>query len=340
VVSGAVSATGFVLAVSDQGIGMAPDRIAEANVLLANPPVVGLAMSRALGLHVVGSLAQRHGITVELRPGAPGGVVALVALPTAVLEPRPVSAPPTPATGNPIYSPDLDAQGEAEPLGARRLVSRPPDEPPVEEWGRETAATTMPITPPAPVVPEAPAPEAPVVDAPAAAAPTFDIPTVDVSSTFDTPADTPADVPPDTPAVTPTYDTPVTPTDDTPVTPADDTPPVADQPTYDAPTYDTPTYDAPPSSSPPSPEPEPDPSESTFQEAAPLATRVPGQHLTHHPRMTTEAADTEADPMRAYRVHELLTRHSQGKRRGQAGEEFPAESSPVPGAHGVQEDGR
>jgi hypothetical protein len=56
--------------------------------------------------------------------------------------------------------------------------------------------------------------------------------------------------------------------------------------------------------------------------------------------MATEAADTEADPMRAYRVHELLTRHSQGKRRGQAGEEFPAESSPVPGAPGVQEDGR
>ena len=93
VVSGAVSANGFVLAVSDQGIGMAADRIAEANALLAHPPVVGLALSRALGLHVVGSLAQRHGIAVELRPGAPGGVVALVALPTAVLEPRPVHAP-------------------------------------------------------------------------------------------------------------------------------------------------------------------------------------------------------------------------------------------------------
>ncbi|HEY3672434.1 MAG TPA: nitrate- and nitrite sensing domain-containing protein, partial [Acidimicrobiia bacterium] len=140
VVSGAVSATGFVLAVSDQGIGMAADRIAEANVLLAHPPVVGLALSRALGLHVVGSLAQRHSIGVELRPGAPGGVVALVALPTAVLEPRPVSAPPAPATGNPVYSPDLDDRGEAEPLGARRMVSRPPDEPPVEEWRWEGLA--------------------------------------------------------------------------------------------------------------------------------------------------------------------------------------------------------
>ena len=65
------TATGFVLAISDQGIGMPPERIAEANELLAKPPVVGLALSRALGLHVVGSLAARHGIAVELRPGAP-----------------------------------------------------------------------------------------------------------------------------------------------------------------------------------------------------------------------------------------------------------------------------
>ena len=42
----------------------------------------------------------------------------------------------------------------------------------------------------------------------------------------------------------------------------------------------------------------------------------------------------------AYRVHELLTRHAQGKRRGQAGEGSPAGASPVPGPPGVQEDGR
>jgi hypothetical protein len=41
--------------------------------------------------------------------------------------------------------------------------------------------------------------------------------------------------------------------------------------------------------------------------------------------------------MRAYRVHELLTRHAQGKRRGQTGEEFPAGAPSAPGA--AQEDG-
>ncbi len=86
VVSGATTASGFVLAISDQGIGMPAEKIAEANDLLAKPPVVGLALSRALGLHVVGSLAARHDITVELRPGAPVGLVALVTLPSTILE--------------------------------------------------------------------------------------------------------------------------------------------------------------------------------------------------------------------------------------------------------------
>jgi len=56
--------------------------------------------------------------------------------------------------------------------------------------------------------------------------------------------------------------------------------------------------------------------------------------------MAAEAADTEVDPMRAYRVHELLTRHAQGKQRGQAGEDTTADTSPVPGAPAGQEDGR
>jgi hypothetical protein len=77
--------------------------------------------------------------------------------------------------------------------------------------------------------------------------------------------------------------------------------------------------------------------------------RVPGQHLIHHPLIATEASEVDADPMRPYRVHELLTRHAQGKRRGLAGEEAPpptqsidsSPESPVPGAAGrVQEDGR
>ncbi len=136
VVSGAPTATGFVLAVSDQGIGMPAERMQEANELLARPPAVGLALSRALGLHVVASLAARHGIAVELRPGAPVGTVALVSLPTKVLERTGADVAPA----EPVFAPDLGDNGEPAPLGARRVAWRPPDEPPVEEWRREGEA--------------------------------------------------------------------------------------------------------------------------------------------------------------------------------------------------------
>ena len=46
---------------------------------------VGLALSRTLGLHVVGNLATRYGITVQLRRSATGGITAVVALPAKVL---------------------------------------------------------------------------------------------------------------------------------------------------------------------------------------------------------------------------------------------------------------
>jgi signal transduction histidine kinase len=338
VVSGAVSATGFVLAVSDQGIGMAPERMVEANKLLANPPVVGLALSRALGLHVVGSLAQRHGISVEVRPGAPGGVVALVALPTAVLEPRPVSAPSTPATGNPVYLPDLDDRGEAEPLGARRLVSRPPDEPPVEEWRWEGLAENV-ATPPAPVEPVAPVEDfggIPIFEPPAHEPPAYQAPPAYEPPAYEPPV---FDVAPPV-AETPPFEAPVyeAPAADTPASDA----PASDAPASEAPASEAPSFVPPPvdEAPPPPPRPAPDPDEGAFHEAAPLPTRVPGQHLSHQPRVANDTPEAEADPMRAYRVHELLTRHAQGKKRGQTGDESTTGAAPAPATPGVQEDGR
>ena len=41
--------------------------------------------------------------------------------------------------------------------------------------------------------------------------------------------------------------------------------------------------------------------------------------MSHHPTASADAAGTDADPLRPYHVHELLTRHQQGKRRGQNG---------------------
>jgi signal transduction histidine kinase/CHASE3 domain sensor protein len=74
-------AEGYIISVSDQGIGMSADQLAEANRQLAKPPLVGLAMSRSLGFIVIGRLAQRFGISVKLTASPSGGVTALVTLP-------------------------------------------------------------------------------------------------------------------------------------------------------------------------------------------------------------------------------------------------------------------
>ena len=68
---------GYLLSVSDLGIGMTPPQLVESNELLAHPPVTGLTLSRSLGFIVVGRLAKRYGITVELTSAAVGGLTAL-----------------------------------------------------------------------------------------------------------------------------------------------------------------------------------------------------------------------------------------------------------------------
>ena len=76
---------GYLLSVSDLGIGMTQPQLDEANELLAHPPVTGLTLSRSLGFIVVGRLAKRYGITVELTSAAVGGLTALVDLPPSLL---------------------------------------------------------------------------------------------------------------------------------------------------------------------------------------------------------------------------------------------------------------
>jgi signal transduction histidine kinase len=281
VVSGAPTSTGFVLAVSDQGIGIPPERVREANELLARPPAVGLALSRALGLHVVASLAARHRIGVELRAGAPIGMVALVTLPADVLEltGTPI-APAAPAV--PVFAPDLDDEGAPTPLGARRMAWRPPDEPPVEEWRREGGDLPSMHDSPSGVQPESrPAPHLqPERDwraAPTAAAPTA---------------------------------RPTTPTAETPRS----EPPHMDAPSREVPRSEQRVDEALGSSGPfdhPS-------DEAELDDDAPLPIRVPGRNLSHAPIAGTATPAPESDPMRPYRVHEFLSRHDQGKRRGRA----------------------
>ncbi|MEV4223569.1 nitrate- and nitrite sensing domain-containing protein [Nonomuraea sp. NPDC049725] len=76
---------GVLVTINDLGIGMSPEELAEANWRLANPPVVDVAVSRRMGLFVVGRLALRHGIRVQLKMRERNGLTALVLLPDMLL---------------------------------------------------------------------------------------------------------------------------------------------------------------------------------------------------------------------------------------------------------------
>ncbi|WP_157527637.1 sensor histidine kinase, partial [Micromonospora rosaria] len=64
------------LYVEDRGIGISREQLLDFNERLATPPQVDVAVSRMMGLVVVARLASRHGVRVELRPGADRGTVA------------------------------------------------------------------------------------------------------------------------------------------------------------------------------------------------------------------------------------------------------------------------
>ncbi len=85
VTSAVIDGGGLTVNVSDRGIGMSPEELAEANWRLANPPVVDVSVSRRMGLFVVGRLALRHGIHVQLRRQDGGGLTAMVLLPAELL---------------------------------------------------------------------------------------------------------------------------------------------------------------------------------------------------------------------------------------------------------------
>jgi signal transduction histidine kinase len=86
---------GAMLQISDNGLGMSPEELEDANWRLANPPTVDVSVSRRMGLFVVGRLAQRHGVRVELRSALSGGLTTFILLPAQlIMHGDPNAAPP------------------------------------------------------------------------------------------------------------------------------------------------------------------------------------------------------------------------------------------------------
>jgi HAMP domain-containing protein len=99
------AANGYVLEIEDRGLGMSDDELLNANHRLASPPAIDFAVSRVLGLYVVGRLARRHAIKVQLRHSWYGGVTALVLLPAGLIS-LPAGAGPLPEA-RPVDAPEL-----------------------------------------------------------------------------------------------------------------------------------------------------------------------------------------------------------------------------------------
>jgi signal transduction histidine kinase len=79
---------GVLLDITDNGVGVSDQEMSHANWRLDNPPVVDVAVSRRMGLFVVGRLAARHGVRVRLRHAQAGGLTALIWLPDTVAAPE------------------------------------------------------------------------------------------------------------------------------------------------------------------------------------------------------------------------------------------------------------
>ncbi|MEM7323285.1 MAG: ATP-binding protein [Actinomycetota bacterium] len=85
VVNGHVTRDGYMITITDQGIGMSLSELEDNNSRITDPPPLDQVPTRFLGLYVVGRLAERHGIEVRLTEAELTGTIARVLLPPAIL---------------------------------------------------------------------------------------------------------------------------------------------------------------------------------------------------------------------------------------------------------------
>ena len=119
-VGGESVANGFAIEIEDRGLGLSPQRLAELNDRLANPPDINPANTEQLGLFVVGQLARRHGINVTLRPSPYGGTTAVALIPRVLV----VEDGPAALSAGGVGAPGIGPRATAPP--ASRLPAGGP----------------------------------------------------------------------------------------------------------------------------------------------------------------------------------------------------------------------
>ncbi|MEV6065176.1 nitrate- and nitrite sensing domain-containing protein [Nocardia sp. NPDC052001] len=118
----------YLLAVVDHGVGMPADQLAVANARLRGEADFLVAPTRYLGHFVVGRLAKRLGIEVELTVSPVSGVVARLLIPESLLGDQ---APPPIAE-----TPGLDSKHAA-------VAALPADDMPEPSYGRHSPARAL-----------------------------------------------------------------------------------------------------------------------------------------------------------------------------------------------------
>lgn len=84
-VRGQWGAGGYEISIRDNGIGLVPDALAEANHILSGSPLPAESVPQSLGLVVTGRLARRIGTPVHLASTDNGGITATVLVPPALI---------------------------------------------------------------------------------------------------------------------------------------------------------------------------------------------------------------------------------------------------------------
>ncbi|WP_067539148.1 sensor histidine kinase [Nocardia crassostreae] len=132
----------YMIAVVDHGVGMPPDQLATANARLRGEADFLVAPTRFLGHFVVGRLAKRLGVEVELTVSPVSGVVARLLLPHTLLADESSTAPDLPAEPKHAAAHALPA---TKPAASKSVAALPAaTTPATPETGRHSSAQPAP----------------------------------------------------------------------------------------------------------------------------------------------------------------------------------------------------
>ncbi|MEV5651240.1 ATP-binding protein [Nocardia sp. NPDC052254] len=131
---------GYLIEITDRGLGMSAEDMRSTNERLASGGEVTIETARRMGLFVVGRLASRHTITVGLRRTSSmaqqPGITASVHLPGALVSPAEAAAPPPITSTFTAPVPDFSSPVTEFPAPGRTLTAVPN---PPERFGDSSA---------------------------------------------------------------------------------------------------------------------------------------------------------------------------------------------------------